>query len=50
MKNLFSKDLKKKFIEPLQRVDEFSYEDGNPFLIKIGKNQYYLFVKNISPA
>ena len=50
MKNLFSKDLKKKFIESLQGVDEFSYEDGNPFLIKIGKNQYFLFVKNLSPA
>jgi hypothetical protein len=50
MQKLFSKDLKTKFIETLQNIEEFRYEDGNPFFIKIGEHKYYLFVKNLSPA
>jgi len=50
MRKLIAKDLKIKFIETLNELDEFSYEDGNPFLIKIGTKQYFVFLKNLSPA
>ena len=50
MKKLVAKDLKIKFIETLNELDEFSYEEGNPFLIKIGANKYFVFLKNLSPA
>jgi hypothetical protein len=50
MRKLFAKDLKIKFIETLNELDEFSYEEGNPFLIKIGRVKYYIFLKNLSPA
>ncbi len=50
MRKLFAKDLKIKFIETLNELDEFSYEEGNPFLIKIGTNKYFVFLKNLSPA
>lgn len=50
MRNIQSKELKIKFIEVLNEVDGFSYEDGNPFMIKIGANRFFIFLKNISPA
>jgi len=50
MRKLIAKDLKIKFIETLNELDEFTYEDGNPFLIKIGGKQYFVFLKNLSPA
>ena len=50
MRKLFAKDLKIKFIETLNELDEFSYEEGNPFLIKIGTYKYFVFLKNLSPA
>ena len=50
MKKLVAKDLKIKFIETLNELDEFSYEEGNPFLIKIGKTKYFVFLKNLSSA
>lgn len=50
MRKLFAKDLKIKFIETLNELDEFSYEEGNPFLIKIGTDKYFVFLKNLSPA
>lgn len=50
MRTLIAKDLKIKFIETLNELDEFNYEEGNPFLIKIGKKQYFVFLKNLSPA
>lgn len=39
-----------KFLETLNELDEFSYEEGNPFLIKIGTDKYFIFLKNLSPA
>lgn len=50
MRKLFAKDLKIKFIETLNELDEFNYEEGNPFLIKIGTDKYFVFLKNLSPA
>ena len=50
MRKLIAKDLKIKFIETLNELSEFSYEEGNPFLIKIGTKQYFVFLKNLSPA
>lgn len=50
MRNLIAKELKIKFIETLNELEEFSYEEGNPFLIKIGLKQYFIFLKNLSPA
>ena len=50
MRKLIAKDLKIKFIETLNELDEFSYEEGNPFLIKIGTDKYFVFLKNLSPA
>ena len=50
MRKLFPKELKIKFIETLNELGEFSYEEGNPFLIKIGTDKYFVFLKNLSPA
>lgn len=50
MRNILAKDLKIRFIEALNGVDGFSYEDGNPFMIKIGVNRYFVFLKNVSSA
>lgn len=50
MRNILAKELKIKFVETLSSVDGFSYEDGNPFLIKIYDNPYFIFLKNLSPA
>lgn len=50
MKKLLAKELKIKFIEILSEIDGISYEDGNPFLIKIGTQRYFIFLKNLSPA
>lgn len=50
MKKLYAKDLKIKFIETLNDLNDFSYEDGNPFLVKIGTKQFFIFLKNLSPA
>src|SRR5690606_38631492 len=50
MRKLIAKDLKIKFIETLNELDEFSYEEGNPFLIKIGTEKYFVFLKNLSSA
>lgn len=50
MKKLLSKELKMKFIESLNELNEFNYEEGNPFLIKISNKKYYIFLKNLSSA
>jgi hypothetical protein len=50
MRNILAKELKIKFIEILNDVGGFSYEDGNPFLIKIGAKRFFIFLKNLSPA
>lgn len=50
MRKLIAKDLKIKFIETLNELDEFSYEEGNPFLIKIGTAKCFVFLKNLSSA
>lgn len=50
MRKIHAKDLKLKFIETLLVQEDFTYEDGNPFLINLSGNQYYIFLKNISPA
>lgn len=50
MRNLIAKDLKIKFIETLNELDGFNYEEGNPFLIKFGTKKYFIFLKNLSPA
>ena len=50
MRKILAKELKIKFIETLSEVDNFSYEEGNPFLVKIGSKRYFIFLKNLSPA
>ena len=50
MRNLAAKELKIRFIEILNDLGEFSYEDGNPFFVKIGAKQYCIYLKNLSPA
>lgn len=50
MRNILAKELKIKFVETLNGIDDFSYEDGNPFLIKIYDKQFFIFLKNLSPA
>lgn len=50
MRNILAKELKIKFVETLNGIDGFSYEDGNPFIIKIYDNPFYIFLKNLSPA
>jgi hypothetical protein len=50
MRKILAKELKLKFIETLSDLKNFSYEDGNPFLIKIGTKRFFIFLKNLSPA
>ncbi len=50
MRNILAKDLKIRFLEILNQAEDFSYEDGNPFSMKLGKSQYFVFLKNISSA
>ena len=50
MRNILAKDLKIKFVEILNEAEEFSYENDNPFLMKLGNVEYFVFLKNISPA
>ncbi len=50
MRKILAKELKMKFIETLSVIEGFSYEEGNPFLIKINSKQYFVFLKNLSPA
>jgi len=50
MSKILAKELKIKFVETLNLLDDFHYEEGNPFMIKIGTNRYFIFLKNLSPA
>lgn len=50
MKNILAKDLKLKFVEVLNEISSFKYYEGNPFLIRIYGNDFYVFLKNLSPA
>jgi hypothetical protein len=50
MRKILAKELKIKFIETLSVLEKFYYEDGNPFLIKIGTQRFFIFLKNLSPA
>ncbi len=50
MRKILAKELKIKFIQTLSQIDKFSYHEGNPFLIKIGAKQFFVFLKNLSPA
>lgn len=43
-------ELKKKFIDTFKNERIYSYEQGNPFLIKNKGKEFYVFLKNISPA
>ena len=50
MRNILAKDLKLKFVEILNQAEDFSYKNDNPFLMKLGNTQYFVFLKNISSA
>jgi hypothetical protein len=50
MKKILAKDLKMKFVEKLSKLDSFAYDQGNPFLIKLGYKRFFVFLKNLSPA
>jgi hypothetical protein len=50
MRNILAKELKIKFVETFSGIDGFSYEEGNPFLIKIYDKPFFIFLKNLSPA
>lgn len=50
MRNILAKELKIKFVETLDHIISFSYDEGNPFLIKIYEKKYFVFLKNLSPA
>ena len=50
MRNILAKELKIKFVETLSDIESFSYDEGNPFLIKIYEQKYFVFLKNLSPA
>jgi hypothetical protein len=43
-------ELKKKFIYTFKNERIFSYEHGNPFLIKYKGKEFHVFLKNISSA
>lgn len=50
MRKQITKNLKMKFIETLNELDNFTYEKGNPFLINIEGKQFYIFLKYLSKA
>jgi|688.fasta_scaffold32685_4 hypothetical protein len=50
MGRLVAKELKILFVETLASLDDFSYEEGNPFLMRVGSKGYHVFLKNLSPA
>ena len=50
MRNIEAKELKLKFVEALSELDNFTYEEGNPFLTQLGLKEYFVFLKNISSA
>jgi hypothetical protein len=50
MRNILAKELKIKFVETLNHIESFSYDERNPFLIKIYEQKYFVFLKNLSPA
>jgi hypothetical protein len=50
MRNILAKELKIKFVETLNDIEGFNYEENNPFLIKIYEQRYFVFLKNLSPA
>lgn len=43
-------ELKKGFIDAFSKEASFTYTEGNPFCIKLEKEKYFIFVKNISSA
>ena len=43
-------ELKNNFIDAFKNEKTFSCAQGNPFLIKIKGKEYFVFLKNISPA
>jgi hypothetical protein len=43
-------ELKNNFIDSFKNEKSFKYDDGNPFLITFESKEYYVFLKNISPA
>jgi hypothetical protein len=50
MQHLLRKDLKIKVLEPLAELGQFSHGDENPFLLHLGDEKYWIFVKNLSPS
>ena len=50
MRQILPKELKIKFVETLCELEGFSYENSNPFLVKIGDKSYFVFLKNLSSA
>lgn len=45
-----TKEIKQEFISSFKDVSDIQFEDGNPFMITINHTDYYVFLKNISPA
>lgn len=43
-------ELKNNFIDSFKNEKKFNCEGGNPFLITFERKEYYVFLKNISPA
>lgn len=43
-------ELKRLFITSMKRSYEFSFEDGNPFFMNLSNEQFFVMLKNISPA
>jgi hypothetical protein len=43
-------ELKNNFIDSFKNEKSFNCDDGNPFLITFERKEYYVFLKNISPA
>lgn len=50
MRTILASELKNIFLKSFKTLDKFSFEEGNPFLVTIKSRQYYIFLKNISPA
>jgi len=49
--NLSTTDLKRVFIASIkQDAWDFSCEEGNPFMVHLSNERYFVYLKNISPA
>lgn len=50
MPQIIKEELKRLFVSSMKRAYDFSYEGSNPFMMTLGEQRFFVFLKNISPA